>query len=121
VRLPLKIESTPNRREHWAARASRAKLHRTTAWASLREADKLPRILGPVVVTITRIAPRELDDDNLAAGAKAVRDGVADWLGVDDRDPLITWRYAQERGKPKEYAARIEVQTVKHDTQQDSP
>ena len=49
-------------------------------------------------ITLTRIAPRTLDDDNLAAGFKATRDRVADWLGVDDGDKRLTWRYAQERG-----------------------
>ena len=26
---------------------------------------------------------------------KATRDGVADWLGVDDGDKRLSWRYAQ--------------------------
>lgn len=112
IAVPLRIESTPNKREHWAKRAARAKLHRTTVWAGLRQVDVFPRLMGPVIVTITRVAPRELDDDNLAAGAKSVRDGVADWLGVDDRDPRITWRYAQERGKPREYACHVMVESV---------
>lgn len=63
----------------------------------------------PVEVVLTRIAPRELDDDNLARSFKAVRDQVAVHLGVDDRSKLVTWRYAQEKGKPREYAVRIEV------------
>lgn len=109
VTLPVKIESIANRREHWAARANRAKSHRTQAWAELRHADKAPRLLGPVVVTLTRIAPRELDSDNLAIGFKSVRDGIADWLGVNDNDKRITWEYCQERGAPNQYAARIEV------------
>lgn len=44
---------------------------------------------------------------------------IADWLGVNDNDKRITWKYEQERGKPKEYAARIEVQAMKHNTQQE--
>lgn len=51
----------------------------------------------PVTVTIVRIAPRALDDDNLAYAAKAIRDGVADALGVRDNDPRVSWRYAQEK------------------------
>ncbi|WP_230682079.1 hypothetical protein, partial [Streptococcus pneumoniae] len=48
-----------------------------------------------VVVRITRVGPRRLDDDNLARAAKALRDGVADWLGCDDGDPRVSWHYAQ--------------------------
>lgn len=59
------------------------------------------------VVTITRLSARELDSDNLESSQKAVRDGVADALGIDDRDPRVTWLYAQE--KAKGYAVRITI------------
>lgn len=52
----------------------------------------------PVVVTITRLGPRRLDDDNLAAACKAVRDEIADAFKVDDGSPLYTWRYEQRIG-----------------------
>jgi hypothetical protein len=58
-------------------------------------------------VTITRIAPRELDSDNLASCAKGIRDGVADALRVDDGDERIRWTYKQERGKP---AVRVDIE-----------
>lgn len=61
------------------------------------------------IITLTRIAPRAFDDDNLAASFKALRDGVADGLTVDDGDPRVTWRYAQRRGKAREYAVIIEI------------
>jgi hypothetical protein len=105
----LRTVNTQNVREHWAKRAARAKQHRTQAWAELRAADTAPRLLGPVVVTLTRIAPRKMDDDGAIASLKAVRDGVADWLGVDDGSHLITWRYAQRKGAPKQHAVQIEV------------
>jgi hypothetical protein len=64
----------------------------------------------PVTVTLTRVAPRQLDaEDNLTAALKAVRDEVAAQLGVDDRDARVTWRYGQERGGAREHAVRIEV------------
>lgn len=103
-----KIESEANMRSHWRAKASRAKRQRLLAWAELRVVER-HAFLGPVAISLTRIAPRELDDDNLAAGFKATRDGVADWLGVDDGDKRLSWRYAQERGAPKTYQVRIEV------------
>ena len=106
--IPLKLVSVANLREHWAKRASRAKQHRLLAWANLR-GHSAPRV-GKVAVTLTRIAPRPLDSDNLSSSFKATRDGVADWLGVDDGSDLVTWNYAQRKGKPKEYAAEIVVE-----------
>ena len=52
------------------------------------------------MVTLTRIAPSNgLDDDNLAGALKAVRDEVAAWLGVDDKDrATVRYEYEQERG-----------------------
>lgn len=110
VTIPMRLVSVANMREHWETKATRAKSQRILAWAELKAADKAPRLMGPVTVKVTRIAPRALDKhDNLRMACKAVVDGVADWLGVDDRDPRVTWEYGQERGKPKQYAARIEV------------
>ena len=100
VELPLRIESVANRREHWSVRAQRTKAHRLAALA-------VPLHPLPCVVTLSRIAPRRLDTDNLAAGFKALRDGIADRLGVDDADPRVEWRYEQARGRRKEYAARV--------------
>ena len=85
VQYAERIESEANGREHWRPKSARVKRHRITAWAELRKVER-PAFLGPVQITLTRIAPRTLDDDNLAAGFKATRDGVADWLGVDDGD-----------------------------------
>lgn len=64
----------------------------------------------PCVVTLTRISPRLLDDDNLRPALKAVRDGVADRLGVDDRDPRVEWRYAQRKGAQK--AVEVEMEGI---------
>jgi len=110
VEIPVKIESSLNLREHWRVRANRNSSHRAAAWFALKAAGRWAQF--PCVVTLTRIAPRELDDDNLAGGAKSLRDGVADWLGLNDRDKRIQWRYAQEKGAPKHYACRIEIEAT---------
>lgn len=110
VVMPLRAESLNFLHGmHWAKRAALTKMHRTYAWAAMREADTAPRLLGPVVVTLTRVAPRELDTDNLTGGLKAIRDGIADWLGVPDNDPRVIWRYDQRKGEPKKYAVEVEV------------
>jgi fatty acid-binding protein DegV len=62
----------------------------------------------PCTVTMTRVAPSEgLDDDNLRSALKAVRDQIAAWLGVDDRDPLVRWAYDQKRGAARDYAVEV--------------
>ena len=104
VTLPIRVESVANKREHWAVKARRTQTHRHLACALT------PYHPLPVIVTITRIAPRELDDDNLQYGCKALRDGIADRLGVDDRDKRVEWRYAQAKGKPHEYAAHVKLE-----------
>jgi hypothetical protein len=105
IELPLRIESCANKREHWSVRARRTKARRLAALA-------VPVHPLPCVVTLIRVAPRQLDDDNLASGFKALRDGIADRLGVKDNDPRVTWRYAQVRGKAKEYAARVRIEAA---------
>ena len=64
----------------------------------------------PLLIRITRISPGHLDhDDGVNISAKHVRDGVADALGLDDRDGRISWRYAQRSCKDGEQAALVEV------------
>jgi hypothetical protein len=105
--LPLRTVSEANGREHWAAKARRVKLHRQGAYWQLRASGALRHL--PCVVTLVRVAPRDLDGDNLQSSLKACRDGVADWLQVDDRDPRVTWNYEQRKGQPKEYAVEVIV------------
>ena len=97
--MPLRIISEANSRDHWRTKAGRAKLHRATARAMLQQHSR-PQHTGPVSITLTRISSRKLDDDNLASGFKSVRDGVADWLGINDGSERLTWRYAQRKGSP---------------------
>jgi hypothetical protein len=108
VEVPIRVES-PNRLhdEHPGSRARRVRGER----AAVREAlAPLPLPEGPWLVRLFRLAPRRLDDDNATASMKAVRDEVAAWLGVDDRDPRVRFIVEQERAKT--YAVRIEVGTM---------
>ena len=52
----------------------------------------------PCTITITRFDPNAADDDNTTNAAKAVRDQIAKWFGVDDGDPRFTWIVKAERG-----------------------
>lgn len=103
VILPVQTVSEANRRDHWAVKAKRVKRHRLVARALC------PAMGLPCVVRLTRLSPGTLDDDNLRGALKAVRDGVADRLGVDDRDPRVTWEYAQERSKGLKGVVRLEL------------
>lgn len=112
VEIPIRIESTLNKREHWAARHRRAKAHDEAVTYSLigsRAFRDLIAAGGPYLVTITRIAPRLLDDDNAVGGSKNVRDSIARLLGIDDGDARITWKYEQEK-RPQAYAARVRIE-----------
>mgnify|MGYP001578260486 CR=1 FL=1 len=103
--LPIRAVNTANTREHWARRAARAKQHRHEAYHSVRAAKPTRRVA--YTVTLTRIGKRRTDSDGLAISLKAVRDGVADALGIDDGSERIAWLYGQEIGR--EYAVRIEI------------
>ena len=59
---------------------------------------KLKAPPAPCDVRIVRVSRSRLDTDNLQGSAKHVRDAVARWLGVDDRDPRVTWHVGQESG-----------------------
>lgn len=107
VEYPCRIRSEANLRGHWAKHDDRRKAHREQAKVQLM-AMRWPK--GPawktVVVRVTRIAPSFIKDehDNLKRGFKATVDGIADWFGLDDSDPRITWAYRQEKAPPKRQA-----------------
>ena len=97
-----KLPSRANARKHWAPQAKLNKLHRSGArlqlLAAFRRSGSAPQ--APVRVHLTRIAPHQLDSDNLAHAFKAIQDGVADAIGLDDGpNGGIIWTYdqAQER------------------------
>lgn len=108
--VPVKTVSEANQRDHWAKKASRTKslrqaghLHTMAAVAKHFGRTASPdRVLADhdsVEILLTRVAPGQLDDDNLASSLKAFRDGVADAFQSDDKNPKISWKYAQVRGK----------------------
>lgn len=111
LRIPLRLPSAANLREHWAAKAKRVKSQRAAVALYLGNGPRPP---FPVVVTLTRIAPRALDGDNLQGAFKGARDEVARWFGVPDNDPRVTWHYDQRRDGPKVYAIEIKIEGVPH-------
>lgn len=108
VVAPIRIESEANRRDHYMA-VARRKREQAHAVGWVLRGHRAPAA-DALTVTLTRIGARALDSDNLAGGFKATRDAVARWLGIDDGSSRIEWRYAQRTGKPREYAAAIDIE-----------
>lgn len=109
----LRLVSEANAHEHWQIKARRVASQRLVVTGTL---NRIARPKLPIHVEITRIAPRMLDGDNLAGSAKAVRDAIARWLGVDDADwkatARVTWEVRQETGGVRQYAVRIVMTDV---------
>lgn len=108
--LPIRTVNPLNNRRHWRVVSARSKRERATTYllaGSHWTVHGWPKL--PATVLLTRIAPRAMDTDGLAASFKAVRDGIAERLGIDDGSDKVKWEYAQRRGKPKEYAVEIEI------------
>lgn len=111
IRVPQLIPASLNvsRREHWSTKQRRIKKERADVRLILssRTAPKVP-----AVVTLTRCAPRLLDDDNAVGSMKSVRDEVAAWLAIDDGDERITWRVEQRKVPRKEAGTVIRIESV---------
>lgn len=104
ILVPIRLGRGLNDRGHFMAKARKVKKEREAVSWALVKAEK-PAI--PCVVTLTRICPggRGLDSDNLQGACKAVRDAVAQWLGVDDASDQVRYEYGQGRGP---WGVRIE-------------
>lgn len=100
----LRLDATPNARAHWSATAAKRAKERAVIGAALA---RVTRPAGPWRVTITRVGPRPMDDDNRTASAKGCRDAIAAWLGIDDGDDSATWEVRGERARG--YAVRVTI------------
>lgn len=111
--VPIRAVSEANASEHWRVKHKRHRQQQqqlSAAWIAAGAYAK-----PPCSVTLSRIAPRKLDSDNLILALKWIRDCVADLLipglrpGRADDDPRIAWHYQQLRGAPREYAIAVEI------------
>lgn len=112
VTIPgLKVRTPGNGRRVWQVEAREAKEQRAVAklfcsqlGTAVRDAARsAPRLS----VRFVRIGGRKLDPTNLVGAMKHVQDGMADWLGVDDRSDWYHWEWpTQEAG---ECGVRIEL------------
>jgi len=116
TQLPLRLRNEKSSHAHWAKRRGRVQFERQYVYEHLTSLWEDGPLLGlPLVVTITRIAPRALDGDNLQCACSATRDAISDWLAGqylkgNDRQDRLEWRYEQRYVCPQFYAVEIRVE-----------
>lgn len=114
--LPIVTVSESNISQHWSKRAARVRAQRQQIWVKwCNNENDFKTVKIPCVVRLTRISSRFLDDDNLRGALKSCRDGIADCInpgrapGRADNIEGMSFKYAQQKGKPKEKAIRIQI------------
>ena len=107
--LPFRVRSL-NTREHLQVKARRVAHERGVTRLAMAAPCAQYRTRPPeqLTITLTRVGPRPMDSDNSIGALKAVRDGVADALSLDDGDPKLTWEYRQEKGP---FGVRVELRS----------
>jgi len=112
--MPIRTVSEANSSEHWTAKAKR---HRRQQYFVRLFFNRYANGINlPCIVTLTRLASRMLDDDNLSYSMKWIRDEISECLipektgsyinkngkvvkikGRADSDTRIKWCYEQEK------------------------
>ena len=101
-------ESNKSRHEFRAVTAKRVKSQRRLGFLFTRQNTIL--IATEVIrrIMLTRLAPKRLDTGNNPSAMKAIQDGIADALKINDGDERIDWIYKQE--KSKVYGVRVRIE-----------
>lgn len=111
----LRLDSRANASRGQSRKASMVKMRKVQEQRSVGAALAIPfyplvqttsSVIDFFAVRLTRFGPRPLDGDNLEAAFKAVVDGVARKLCIDDGDPFVRYVVDQEKGP---YAVRAEL------------
>lgn len=109
--IPLALPSHGNARyAHYGQRAKLIARQRRAILRSLPALLRRPEL--PVSIGLWRVSKLPLDDDNQRPAMKAVRDAIAEWLGLrSDRDQRVRWlgygHIKAPSAKPGYQAARI--------------
>ncbi len=107
VEIPIRTVSESNVRGHWSRHHKRHQNQHGSAMLLTRLVCINCRSYGPPAsVTMRRVAPRLLDEGNVAASMKYVQDGVAEGLQINDGDRSISWAYEQRIGP---YAVEVDI------------
>lgn len=116
--IPAKTVSEANKGgEHWTKKSRRHKTQKTLVKVAFMENNF--RFNLPVIITLTRISPRNLDEhDNLRVSLKYIADAVSENIlcdfrpGRSDDSKEITWQYDQKKGMVKQYAVEIKIEEI---------
>lgn len=83
---------------HWSKKSKESKEWEQEIWAALH--GKVPKASEPMIVKVTSIRKRLLDDDNLSGGFKGGRDALKRLgLIVDDNPKWVRFEYFQKTQK----------------------
>lgn len=80
-------ELSPNSRTHWRKKAPITKAYRAACWALCKQTGVRVDWDGDIHVWVDYYPPdrRARDQDNMLSSSKALFDGLADALGVNDK------------------------------------
>jgi hypothetical protein len=125
--LPLRTVSEANSSEHWSKKARRHRMQHYFVRLSYNK--NVPCMHLPCKATLTRLAPRQLDTDNLLTSMKYIRDELSECIlgiekkiyrtakgkfksicGHNDSDPRISWHYDQRKSKTYGIEITLEFQ-----------
>ena len=113
VEIPIRIKSLANETtEHWTTRSKRNRSHGGAVRYYLQ--NQIYGLKPPFLITLTRIAPRKFDGDNLVISFKKIRDTISHLffpdvkIGLADSYDCFVWHYKQEKGKPKNILSKLE-------------
>lgn len=103
----IRVVSEANQREHYLTKHRRKKKQQYQMGLMLAG---LAPPAPPLTITLTKLGSRKLDADNLAGAFKHVQDTIARWLGVDDGDGRLTWRYEQAPKGSEPHMIRVLIE-----------
>lgn len=130
--VAIKTVSEANCSEHWTKKAKRRKQQHFFVRQAFNLSSQNMNLSSQnmnfgFTVTLTRLSPRFLDDDNLISAFKGIRDELAECLipessksylthkgtfkaikGRADGDSRIKWCYAQEKRSKQGIRVKIE-------------
>lgn len=101
---------SPNARAHWSKRSRAAKKYRGDCYVLTKAAGL--KMLGERAALVIEFLPpdhRRRDDDNLIAAFKSGRDGIAQALGIDDRQLVTRATISTETTKGGAVRVTLEV------------
>lgn len=97
--IPLHLVSPLNGSHgHWRRDWERRRGERAATRLAWYAAGQ-PKLKTPAAITLTRVAPREFDDDNLRGSMKSVRDELCEIAGVKD-GPRAPVSFLYDQRKP---------------------